>query len=251
MRLQTAILTAKKKFSEKTQTLTSVSINEFLNKFSKGSKRFRTVIDSAEPSLKNPAGLTIVKTLANITDTVAPCDVTLKWTLGSWNKSYLESDLSSFTFKTRNNAIGVGARVAHFDGKSSDKCAFCRSAGSPNNPPRETFTHLFFDCPHTKTVLFAILRKLKMNWDLNDGEFKMLYWYGQSPEKLEKESLLFFYCFRFSIWKRRCRRSLPHPDSVLCNISHLLSNVCARRPKIRNSIQRNNNVSNLLQVLLE
>jgi hypothetical protein len=54
-----------------------------------------------------------------------------------------------------------------------------------------------------------------MNWNLNETIFNQLYWYGQNGDALEKETLLFFDCFRFTIWKFKMRKTLLNPVEAL------------------------------------
>ena len=69
-----------------------------LKKIKKGSKAFRMMIDGAEPHYADPAELTIVKTLANLTETAIPPTNVLNNALGAWSNCFLENDFRQFIF---------------------------------------------------------------------------------------------------------------------------------------------------------
>ena len=102
-------------------------------------------------------------------------------TLRGWNLFFLPNDFREFIFKERNNALAVGARVAHFDADADERCTFCRILYPPIQT-REDFIHLFYDCPITEMLTNNFLLRLRIDLHRNgnnpDPDFKKYYWYG-------------------------------------------------------------------------
>ncbi len=88
---------------------------------------------------QNP--LRIVESFARITETPGLNVNTLKNVLSVWNLFFC-NDFREFLFKQRNNTLGVGARVAHFDDNADKRCTFCRLL-YPGTNTRENFIHIF------------------------------------------------------------------------------------------------------------
>jgi hypothetical protein len=189
MSLRSALLLSKKNLSNEANDETPpnicLTVRDFLSKFSRGSKKFRNVIEKAEPHCSNPSELSIVNTFATVTLTKLPSSSTLKFNLGYWSKHYIENDFRTFLFKSRHNILGVGSRVSHWNSTVTDACVLCRVSGI-TNPQRETFNHLFFSCAVTNSLLFNLMRRYKMNWNLDSASFKQLFWYGENNGVLEK-----------------------------------------------------------------
>jgi len=91
------------------------TMHTYLTKIKKGSKKIRNTLESIAINQSKPTELQTVKTFARITGTTVPDPDPLGLALGFWNTHYLTNDFREFLFKERNNTLGVGARVAHFD----------------------------------------------------------------------------------------------------------------------------------------
>ncbi len=254
MRLRSALLLSKKKFSHEdiieTPSNKSLTVRDFLSKFRHGSKKFRTVIEKSEPHCSNPSELSVVNTFATVTSTMLPSSSTLKFNLGYWSKHYIENDFRTFLFKSRHNILGVGSRISHWISTVTDSCVLCRVSGLIN-PQKETYNHLFFSCAVTNSLLFNLMRRYKMNWNLDNSSFKQLFRYGENNGVLEKETILFFDCFRYCLWKLRSNRKAPTLSAIVDSISHVISNIFALKPAIRVAFQRNNNLVEFLGAIAE
>jgi hypothetical protein len=75
----------------------------------------RKILDFETVNNAQPTSLRIVESFAEIASTLVPPEKTLNTVLSTWNNHYFSNDFREFLFKQRNNTLGVGARVAHFD----------------------------------------------------------------------------------------------------------------------------------------
>jgi hypothetical protein len=90
-----------------------------------------------------------------------------------------------------------------------------------------------------------------MNWNLDSASFKQLFWYGENNGVLEKETILFFDCFRYCVWKLRSNKKAPTLSTLIASVSHVISNIFAMKPAIRLAFQRNNNLVEFLGATAE
>jgi hypothetical protein len=137
------------------------SLLGFLTKQKKGSKKIRTVLGTEEINQSQPTDLRIVESFARITNTTVPNETTVKSVLSVWNLFCFSNDFREFLFKQRNNTLGVGARVAHFDDTVDERCTFCRLLYQGTNT-REDFLHIFRTCPITVGLLQNLFRALRL-----------------------------------------------------------------------------------------
>jgi hypothetical protein len=73
------------------------------------------------------------------------------------------------------------------------RCTFCRIK-SGTNAARDGFAHCFLLCPTVKQFLTILTVKLNLVMDLDDNEFRQLYWYGycKNTERVDVHTLIFF-----------------------------------------------------------
>jgi hypothetical protein len=224
----------------------------FLLKIKRGSKKIREVLTADAINQSKPVDLLIVESFARITNTTVPDDTVLKTVLGLWNKVYFTNDFREFLFKQRNNTLGIGARVAHFDENVDDRCTFCRIL-YPAVQTREEFLHLFRTCP----ITLGLLRNTVRLWRLPitvpgpdpDPVFENLYWYGIENEENKMELSIYFDLFRYVLWKFKTRRVLPRIAEFISIYTSLLDTILAIKPKIRAKIFNNRLIANVLQAL--
>jgi hypothetical protein len=157
MRLQAAMLFAKKEYRTNENAKSSQSVTEFLTGFKKGSKKFRNAITKQKINQSNVTELRTDNTFSELTDSLVPDSETIKFYLGLWNCSFLPNDFREFIFKERNNCLRLNNRLANFRQNISYKCCFCRIINA-DTCTRESFSHLFLDCPVTRVALNGFLR---------------------------------------------------------------------------------------------
>jgi hypothetical protein len=246
LRLQSAVLFSKRKYAEKDTAKECKSVAEFLSGFKKGSKKFRNTIMSTLIEENDVTELRIVNTYAELTDTVIESKETLSFYLGLWNCSFLPNDLREFLFKERNNCLGLNGRVAHFLADVTDKCCQCRIL-NPDTANKETFNHLFLDCPVTRAALNGFLRLAGNIIQGNNPDLKNIYWHGILGGELNKNLGLTFSLFRFCIWKFKLRKRIPRALEIFELVNSLLSTIVKIKPKIGQSFRNSLMFPNLLQ----
>jgi len=224
----------------------SKSVAEFFSSFKKGSKKFRETLTHNNLASSNRPLLRTVITFADLTDTTVPAEDFLGTILGLWSRSFLPNDLRSFLFKERNNSLPLNNRTANFLQNINDTCSFCRII-NPETRQRESFNHLFLDCPVTRTVLNGFLRLSQIRIQGNDPNLKNSYWYGIGNGTLDKDILIIFEVFRFCIWKAKTRKKIPTALTVIEQSRDIFHTIGTLKPSIVISIQRNNICSNFLQ----
>jgi len=246
LRLQSAMIFAKRKYSPKDSAKKCKSVAEFLSGFKKGSKKFRNVIMSTIIDENDIADLRTVNTYSAITDTNVNSNEAISFAIGMWNCSFLSNDFREFLFKERNNCLGLNSRVAHFMADVTDQCSQCRIL-NPGTANRETFGHLFLDCPVTRTVLNGFLRLAGNVIQGNNPDLKNIYWYGLVNGTLNKNVGLTFAIFRFVIWKFKIRKRVPRTLETFELVNTILCTICKVKPKIGLSFRNSLMFPNLLQ----
>jgi hypothetical protein len=248
MRLRGAMSHAKATFSEQIRKPESTNAADFLVSFKKGSKKFREVICHCPNAENERADLRIVVTYGELTDTPVPDPESLGTILSLWNCSFLPNDIREFIFKERNNCLALNNRAAHYVQNISDKCSFCRIINHETNT-RESFSHLFFDCPITNLVLNGFLRISGLRIQGNDPNIRNIYWNGIVNGSLNKDLFLINNIFRYCIWKSKTRKMIPRARNILTQVSNILSTVIQIKPDIREKLQSNYICAPLLQAM--
>jgi len=228
------------------------SLLRFLTKQKKGSKKIRTVLGTEEINQAQPTDLRIVESFARITNTTVPNETTVKSVLSVWNLFCFSNDFREFLFKQRNNTLGVGARVAHFDDTVDERCTFCRLLYNGTNA-REDFIHIFRTCPITVGLLQNLFRALRLpipRPDPNpDPVFEKLYWYGIDGNDSSLASIIFFDLFRYCLWKFKTRRKLPRIVELMDIFLPMLGTILTIKPKLRTCFFNTRLIANVLQAL--
>jgi hypothetical protein len=133
----------------------------FIQKQKKGSKKIRKILSTETENQSRPGTLRIVESFARITENTVPAEIVLNHTLSVWNLYCFTNDFREFLFKQRNNLLGVGARVAHFDDEVDERCTFCRILYPPTRT-REDFIRLFRTCPITVGLIQNLIRLFRL-----------------------------------------------------------------------------------------
>jgi hypothetical protein len=207
----------------------------FLTTQKKGSKKIRTVLETAAINKSQPQNLRIVESFATITGTVIPNDNTVKSVLSVWNFFCFSNDFREFLFKQRNNTLGVGARVAHFDETIDERCTFCRLLYQGTNS-REDFIHIFRSCPITVGLIQNLIRVFRLPIPVPgrnpDPYFDQLYWYGLDGDGTDGTLpvIIFFDLFRYCLWKFKTRRKLPRIIELTEILTSMLGTILMIKP---------------------
>ena len=139
---------------------TVTSIDDFLATKGKGAKKFRKIIyegsEIARPLVEKKVK-NFISNFSLICKVRVPQGEEPFFPLSQWTKSYLPVPVRMFAYQLVNNTLPVGARLGNrylndVNRAIDTNCPFCTSAGY-NLPLRETFSHLFFECSLTNSLL--------------------------------------------------------------------------------------------------
>jgi hypothetical protein len=128
MRLAELLNRSKPQFTtQKENDGSSHTIEFFLNRFKKGSRKIRKILrNENSPCLLK---LTVVKTYKRLT-LVENIDKKWIYALHSlWGNNTFNNGLREFCFKFSNNALGLNTRVSHFNNQRDRICDLCRRGG--------------------------------------------------------------------------------------------------------------------------
>jgi hypothetical protein len=194
-------------------------INEFMNRFKKGSKNFRKIIISANNRVVLQKSRQ-VQTFCRLIDCDVPEPGRVRNLFTTWNNVFYPCHLRVFLFKYYNNILGVNSRVAHFNNTVDGGCTFCLISG-PHPVAQETVMHLFFACPVTRAILDNIcMRYLNNNLVLEEK----VYFLGTHSDFETENKLLsgFFDIVRYLIWQSKLENKLPMLNKVLAELDYLI-----------------------------
>ncbi len=144
------------------------SLSAFLQRQKNDFKKIRKILDAESINQSQASTLRIVESCARITGTTVPNENTLNNVLSVWNLFCFGNDFREFLYKHRNNYLGVGARVAHFDDDTDEHCTFCRIL-YPATRTREDFLHIFRMCPITVGLIQNPIRNFCLPIPLPDS----------------------------------------------------------------------------------
>jgi hypothetical protein len=231
MHLSTAAAFAKTKYANKDDSNgTALPLKWLLGRIKKGSKRFRTIIGYSDVN-KNPlTHLRVVQTFFGIIDNPVPGTAVLKALYGCWNWNFLGNRMRTFCFQFYNNSLSVGARLraryAAGGGNIDDRCSFCIKAGFAV-PGRETFIHLFFECPQLIQIRDGFIRTYHSGTQ-DDRTKTMLcvggYNYvGSATHNFFVLMTSIFY--NYVIWQSRNKKTIPSIATICNEIDNYFDNV--------------------------
>ena len=157
--------------------------------------------------------------------------------------------MREFLFKQRNNQLSLNNRLNAFDINVDPRCNFCRILNN-NTRTRDSFSHLFFNCPVTRVLLQQFANIFEPNLDIGSENFKKLYWYGGADgvEGSGQYTLFIMDCFRFIIWNFKLRRKIPNWPLFERELFFLIETTVARNIGLRNSVLNTNLIANFLRV---
>jgi hypothetical protein len=243
--LRSAVYLARKKIA-KCDT-PPVILDNFLRGIKKGSKKFREVIDRSVYQSRTVLDISSINGFSRIVNTQVPNEIITRNFVSGWGCSFLDNDFQEFIFKCRNNLLRTGDRLSHILPNITDNCKFCTGI-VPGSTHRETFLHLFRECPVISAILLRLNVRCSLKWENPDIDFNSLYWYGDHSGNLDRNILLFYDVFRYQIWLMKLRKIID-PKALIDNVFSQLRSIFIVKPSIKLSFLRNNNLSSILQAM--
>ena len=227
----------------------TLSIEEFLTKSKKGSKKIRKILDTVPTILADPNNLQIVRTFRILTGTAPQTIGNTKMCLNAWGRPALQNNMREFLFKQRTNQLSLNNRLNAFDATVDPRCNFCRIIDH-DTTTRDSFAHVFFECPVTENLLRHFCSIFEPHLDIETETFKNLYWYGHDDGILDSGQyvLLIMDCFRFILWSFKKRRKIPNWLTFERELLFLIETTASRNIGLKNGILNTNLIANFLRV---
>ena len=176
----------------------------FFRKITKGSVRLRRILDNFKPEIETEIGLRKRCTLAyhNNVETVRDCNFYKIFRI-----SKLRNNLRSFIFNFTSQTLYHNAMIAHFVQDHDPTCQRCDS-GYLRPAPRETISHIFWDCPKISDILND-LNLIISNGVLSYEELKITIFLGCSNSltfNIETTNIICFIVMYYIFSTRNTRR---------------------------------------------
>ena len=219
-----------------------------MSKIIKGSKKYRTVLESQAVKSADPVNLRTVLTFLNLANVPVPPLIPLKKCLGLWNSAWIHNDMRNFLYWLRNNGLPLNNRLNAFYPTVSPKCSFCRIVNR-DTAPRDGFLHLFYECQITSRLLQQWCAIFEPPLQINDPSFRQFYWYGINPVEENGSALVIFISdtFKYVLWKFKQRKKIPNFQAFIGEEFFIVQTAANNSQKIRCGIAENNMIANFLQ----
>jgi len=214
------------------------TVQNFLMRIRKGSKRIRMVMDSPPTSHVSPNMLKY----GELTETII--DANNSGILNSsWNYSFLHNSTRTFIFKLHNAQLGLNSRVAHFVRNHPPTCTFCDIRRVPEENSEST-KHLFFDCNSVEGIITDLY-----TWIFNSNERRDItrteFFVGFNTGNIWSDQLLLLInlLVKKFIWDCKLRFSLPKSEDLKNTVISELKRTAVQNRNLKEKILKSGLVS--------
>ncbi len=188
-------------------------------------KSFRRYLDLEEKA-KSINEQRVVKTFFELIEVPVPDPEKCGALHSVWNLHVLPNNIRVFAFQFYNNSLATNSRLAARYRMDPDiiinyGCSFC-IAGGRDNPPREDFVHVFFDCPLVKDCVNKYLRRYGNLAESNEPVAKKSFIFTGSTDGDWRE---YFFVdavqniiFLYGLWQCKIYRKVPNFTTVEHNM---------------------------------
>ena len=137
--------------------------------------------------------------------------------------------MCTFAYQLYNNSLPVAARTGNryrnIVGADIDERCFWCSTDNFNVPGRETFQHVFFDCPTTSAIFSNFCSKF-FNDNYTEIQKRSRIFCGMEDDEnidqiMQIVGILLMYC----IWEGKIRRKALSYFTVECNLFFYFDNI--------------------------
>jgi exonuclease III len=260
MRLRSALLAARRVMSNGSGTgmdtgtdAGSCSIDQFVNKWKRGCKKIRKIIDNVPVRNHNSLLSRSFLTFSGLVNTVPASREFFDVWFGSWNIYSLPNDFKNFIFNCRYNYLPTNNRLNSYRREIDPRCTFCLAENN-DTVTRDSFSHCFLGCESVRTLLSDVLVHTDYYNQLNSNIFANLYWYGitgdiNNNKTLRLVNILFFDSFRYLFFKHRIRRHTIVSADFIIEFKFFLNNILKHNRKLRSGFSASPPLANFLQAL--
>jgi hypothetical protein len=236
----------KKQFNQNNGS--SMTIKDYFKTFKKGSAGIRRIIDQKNTGKPIEESVS-AKTFMRITEIPVWEPAQLSLVYGLWNTATLSNRIREFCFKFYHNTLGLNTRISHFVQNHSRACTFC--AMSEQNPPDETFQHLFFHCDKVVRIRNYLYEKYFADLGA-DPVVKKKLWFGLPPIPVHNKRLMVIsiMIIQYWIWESKLKKKLPSRECIEKNLLFTLISIDALNKNlffIDNSFALSRNWENILR----
>ena len=215
----------------------------FLNKYSKGSKHIRKILETQKISNIKRDKVRSIATFIRLTNINPIADNQRREILSCWNRHFYPNRLREFLFKFYSNTLGLNTRISHFVENVDRKCTFCKLTNQ-NTINEESFRHLFCDCSTTKKLQNQFLREFfpELNRE-NEGAQTFLLLGTFTVDNESKQNLFVstaIYCCLFLIWEYKLKKKIPSYETFKNEFVIMLSRIYDTSRKIQCELNNTN-----------
>jgi len=205
-----------------------------LGRSKKGSSMFRKIL---EVNSKVDKSENICIRYANTCGVIKPDLNTYKWWCGYWNSNFLPISIRLFVLQLVNNSLPVKARLAHrTDQYIDESCSVCAAGFDVRQ--RETFRHVFFECPSTTMVIEAYGNKYNGGNAVTDAW--LLFGISANETYCPAENLISLLLL-YSIWYTRLNNKRVGWLTIEDNMSFLYKGILKASKKCLEMTNNSNN----------
>jgi hypothetical protein len=231
-----------------------LDIADFSNSLKKGSKKIRKFFDIAREKNCSLEATTTFKTFVSLVG-IAPSirEFLTDWT-AAWSYNPLTNDLKKFIFNCRYNLLPLNNRLNAYLPNIDPRCTFCRIR-DPETAIRDSFSHCFYNCPHTRKLLTEFFSAIGKNFN-DDSNTKNMYWYGISNDDITSNNRtsttlynIVFDVVRYVIYKWRLKNTLPTYNEFISHTVYILENICKSNKKFHRKLSGIPSLASLVQAL--
>jgi hypothetical protein len=156
-------------------------------------------------------------------------EVNVSW----WNFFFLPNRIWTFAFKFYNNILGLNTRTSHFIINPNRNCTFCSLRDG--SAADESFLHLFFQCPTTRSWQNEFMRQKLNGIAANDNDSKKLWFLGTVPGSQEPNPALLtaVLIFQYCCWEEKLRKRLPSFRTIYNLFEDLFNTCLGLSPELR------------------
>jgi hypothetical protein len=158
--------------------------------------------------------------------------------LSGWNSFFLPNRIREFQFRFLNNSLGLNSRVTHFVQDINESCTFCEIEGM-FPAPRETFAHIFLECPVTGKYLDKFFNKFFPNKIVGNHARKLFTFTGTLILREGEYCSLFgntvsiIICYL--IWECRLQKQIKAYAQLESDFLHILEMIDKTTKRVRSS----------------
>jgi len=233
-KLRGIALTAIRKYrkAEKKEQKTD-TVQNFLMRIKKGSKRIRVVLETPPTSIVSQNMLKY----GELTETIIDANQSSLLN-SSWGFSYLHNSTRTFIFKLHNAQLGLNSRVAHFVRNHPSTCTFCDLRRVPEENTEST-KHLFFECVVVEELISEFY-----TWVFNSNERRHLtrteYFVGFNTGNMWSDQVLHVVnlLVKKYIWDSKLRFTIPKTEDLKKSVISELERIVTQNKSFREKMLR-------------